>query len=110
MTELIVNGDYVPAEDGSGLVMVEHMSQLIQEVLMHLKIKRTRFYPNKDYGTALSQGMVPTEKYALACARQALCQYDGVYVKNAVQNDNTITYYLMVNDEERQVSVEYENI
>ncbi|MGN0531740.1 MAG: hypothetical protein ACI4IN_02980 [Eubacterium sp.] len=110
MTDLIINGDYVTTGQGSGLQMVEHIPRILQDVTMHLGIKRCKFYPNKDYGTALQGDMRPITRYALACARQALYNFDGVYVKNAVQNEDTITYYLVINNEERQVSVKYEDI
>lgn len=110
MTELIVDGDYLPVSDGGDLQMTEDMEQVIQEVLMHLTIRRGKFYPNKDYGTALESSMLPFDKYALACARQALDEFDGVCVKRAVSDGRTVVYDIMINNEERQVSVNYENL
>ena len=110
MTDLIINGDYATADQDSGLQTVEHIPRILQDVTMHLGIKRGKFYPNKDYGTALQGDMRPLAQYALACARQALYDFDGVYVKNAVQNEDTITYYPVINNEEWQVSVKYEDL
>ncbi len=110
MTEKIVNGDYVKNNEKTGLITVEYIEELLQNILIVLNTRRGKFYPDKDFGSNISKiNSQPYSDYAAAYARQALDSIDGVFVKNCEVNDNIINFNLIINNEERQVSVKIEN-
>lgn len=62
------------------------------------------FYPDKDYGSKIREAV--NEKQLLSYARQAIENISGVYLKNATLSDNIVTLDLLINDEERTVTVQ----
>lgn len=109
MIQKIQNGEYVKAQDG-GLENVDYLDELLQNVFFHLTVQRGDFYPDKNFGSNLRRLAGVNEAMALAYARQAVDHLDGVYIKNCVYEDNGFNFCIMLNDEERQVRVSYENI
>lgn len=110
MTEQIVNGDYVKDSEKTGLITVEYITELLQNILIVLNTKRGNFYPDKDFGSNISKiNSQPVSDYACAYARQALDSINGVFVKNCEMNANILNFNLIINNEERQVSIDFEN-
>ena len=107
MNNKLRDGDYVRTADG--LDVTELSDELLQNAEIILKAKKGRFYPDKNFGRRI--GKAPPEQsaeYALAFAREALNGADGIYVIGAEINDSTIDFTLMINHEERQVSIKRE--
>lgn len=70
---------------------------------------RGGFYPNKEYGSKIKQNIACAQNNELLCyARQAVSGIDGVFVCSAAQNDGTVIFTVMINDEKQEVSVNYE--
>lgn len=111
MTEKIVNGDYVINEETKRPVMIEYIDELLQKIAMHLTARRGSFYPDKNFGSLLRAKQLeqPKNEYALAYARQTLDEFDGVFVKSAFVKDDAVDFVLIINDDERQVSIKLEN-
>ena len=112
MTELIYNGDYSKQKYFvSELTRIEHIKELVQNAKIILTARRGCFYPDKDFGSLIrSTALIePREQYALLFSRQAIDRIDGVYVKSASIDGNNLILNLIINDEERQVSLELEN-
>lgn len=108
MTNIIVNGDYV--KQNNSLRQIEYIDELLQNAKLLLTASRGHFYPNKNFGSAIREiSQEPKAEYALAYARQALDQLDGVCVKSAELNNARWCFTLDINGEERQVTVELEN-
>ena len=103
MTEKITNGDYV--KDGNGLAEIRYIEELLQDVSLSLQALRGSFYPDKNYGSQLRSSADKCEARAVCYARQALSGFDGIYVKSAKITDNGYVFTVMVNDQERQVSI-----
>lgn len=107
MANLIINGDYVKRED---LMQIEGIEELLQNIKIVLRTSKGAFYPDKNFGSRINGiSNVPIDEYAAAFAREALDGIDGVCVKAAHYQDNSLTVNLLINDEERQVSVNYED-
>lgn len=69
-----------------------------------------KFYPNKNFGSKIKSSLLPpVNEYAAAYAREALDRIDGVFVKSAQYKKPILTVNLIINDEERQVSIDLEN-
>lgn len=110
MAQLIKNGDYVKCDDKSDLKRAEYIDEIMQNVAVVLTARRSKFYPNKEFGSYIRECPAqPRADYALNYARQAVDMIDGVYIKSAEINSNKIIFNVIVNDEERQVSVNIEN-
>lgn len=110
MTNKIVNGDYVKCADKTDLQRVEYIDEVLQNIKLLLTASRGSFYPNKNFGSNLKRiNAQPFEEYALAYARQALQCVDGVRVVKARLNNNTLNFDVIINEEERQVTLELEN-
>ena len=104
----LIDGEYV--KDGGALVTVEYIEALLQNVSLILYAERGRFYPDKDFGSRIREiNKEPFEEYAAAYIRQALYDLDGVFVKNVRKNENEITVELIINDENREVVLPFEN-
>lgn len=103
MTEKIINGDYV--KNGSGLEEIEHIAEVLQSAVIALETLRGSFYPDKNYGSRLKKEKLLGKEYALCFARQALCGFDGVYVKSAKIKENGCEFTVAVNGKERQVLI-----
>ena len=106
MSNKIENGDYVKTDNNS-LERVELIDDVAQSAKVLLRAKRGEFYPDKNFGSRLST--VEGENanaYALEYARQALYELDGVFVLKAEAQGDTIDFTLLINNEERQVSID----
>lgn len=86
--------------------MNDYINSILENCVTALVCPRGEFYPNKDFGSQIkrAKGTMDAEKL-LACARQALSEFDGVYVKSAVPNENGADFTVMINEEERQVCI-----
>ncbi len=86
--------------------MIRDVETAVQNSVTAIVCPLGKFYPNKDYGScvinASDAGML------LASARQAVGSIDGVYVKNVTVSNGTAEFTLVINDEERSVSVDLE--
>ena len=74
------------------------------DAMMVLCTRRGRFYPDKNYGSRVMEATQPA--VALAQAREALAQVNGVYLLNVVDADYGYIFTLLVNGRESQVRVE----
>lgn len=84
----------------------ERIEQLLANSMLALKGKRGRFYPDKNFGSKIDVSL--SEMEILAYARQAVSSLEGVCVKSAQKLDNKITFQLVLNEEERQVMIDYD--
>lgn len=86
--------------------MNDYVNLILENCLTALVCPRGAFYPNKDFGSQIksNKAIMDAEKL-LVFARQALSEFDGVYVKRAVMNENSADFTVMINDEEGQVSI-----
>lgn len=106
MTNKTENGGYVP-DGAAGILQVDYIEELLQNAVLAMKCSRGSFYPDKNYGSLLKNSIkAPAEQYVLAFARQAVECLDGVYVKSAQMNNNIAVLTVLLNNEERQVSLE----
>lgn len=65
-----------------------------------------RFYPNKNYGSVIRE--YSDINTLLAAARCAAGKIDGVFIKNACKKNGVAVLSVLVNDEERTVSINLE--
>lgn len=117
MTQLLENGDYVMNSENDNFVMIDYIDELLQTAKINLTVRRGSFYPNKNFGSSihLAVDKSPIEEYISAFARQALDCLDGVLVKSVElvdidgSTDKNAIIHLIINDEERQVSIKLED-
>ena len=64
------------------------------------------FYADKNFGSKIRASQSNAE--ILAYARQSVDELDGVFVKSAVKNKNSVTFVLTVNGEERSVIADFD--
>lgn len=93
--------------DSLNIDTADEIEKLLSDCLCALYCPRKRFYPKKDYGSQIRCYQDLNEKYLLAYARQGLSDFDGVYVKSAKKEQEGITLNLLINDEERTVTMSY---
>lgn len=85
---------------------VQYIDSLVESVKVLLNAQRGEFYPNKNFGSLLKTVYCqPKSEYALAYARQALENIDGVFVKSASCFDDKFIFDLLINNEQRQVEI-----
>ena len=96
MIQAIENGNF--AEDAAWL---------LRAAATALYAQRVKFYPDKDYGSRLLELRPCDSVCAASLARQAVNNIDGVYVKSAIRTENGWEFILAVNNEERQVFIDY---
>ncbi len=89
-----VNDEMLPKET--------EQETLLPSIAMLLKTERGSFYPDKNYGTQAFS----TADYAFAFANQALHGIGGVYIKSVEQKQNVFEFTVIINDSEREVSVD----
>lgn len=86
------------------------MNDTIEETLKNavrcLTVKRGRFYPDKNFGSKIKISQNNAE--ILAYARQSVDGLDGVFVKSAVKNNNSVTFILTVDGKERSVIADFD--
>lgn len=105
----IQNGSYIEAQDGE-FISVDYIDGLLQNAFLRLKAKRGRFYPNKNFGSKIYELGTGSPLLALALARQAVSDLDGVYIKECISDNGEYIFDLFVNNEERQVRISYADI
>lgn len=103
------NGSYVKLQNDE-LEKVDYIDELIQNAILCLTTNRGKFYPNKNFGSRLYEIKKTSSLLALAYARQAVKELDGVFVKNCTCNDDAFVFDIIVNDEKGTVRVAYANI
>lgn len=96
------NGAYTVDENGN-LIGIEYIEQVLQNVSLMLSANRGKFYPDKNFGSSISKNDASLQ--ALAYARQALSELDGVCVKSALMDNDSIIFSLLINEEERSVTI-----
>ncbi|MCD7723318.1 MAG: hypothetical protein LUH82_05150 [Clostridiales bacterium] len=102
---MIKDGDYY-IENGA-VAECDYIDELLQNITTALTAERGAFYPDFGFGSCLNElGAEPQALYAPAYARQALCDFDGVFVKSAEPGNSGILITLIINGEERQVTIE----
>ena len=107
MSDRLIDGDYV--KENGALVQVDYIDEVLQNAKLLLKAIRGRFYPNKNFGSHIRENSDISAAYATAYARQALDSLDGVYVSSARRENSDIIIKLLINGEEREVSIALEN-
>lgn len=84
----------------------EYESLMLKNAARAIKTHRGEFYPKKDYGSNLyAVSKEPWEIYALCAARRALIYEDGIYPVRAEKTDSGYEFTVLLNGNERQVSV-----
>lgn len=86
-----------------------YIDEVLQDIAMLLSTKIGSFYPNKNYGSRLLLSNDINAENALTFGREALNSFDGVFVLNSNISGGNIIFDIYINNEERQVSVKYEN-
>lgn len=84
----------------------DYIAMLLNNSVLALGTRQGSFYPDKNFGSRIS--LSQKEPEILAYARQAVYGIDGVNIKSVSKNDRGITFYLILNNEERQVDVCYD--
>ncbi|MDE5984266.1 MAG: hypothetical protein K2H13_03325 [Eubacterium sp.] len=86
--------------------MNDWINTILEDCVTALVCPRTEFYPDKNFGSHIKRAkkLLDCEKL-LAFARQALSEFDGVYVKSAIMKSDSADFLLLINDYEREVSI-----
>lgn len=71
-----------------------------------LKAKLKQFYPIFGYGTEFYKGK--GNDFFLACGKKAAECINGLFVLDAESVENGVLFNVIINEEERQVFVEFE--
>ncbi len=82
------------------------VDEILKNAVRCLTVKRGKFYADKNFGSKISANQSNAE--ILAYARQSVDGLDGVFVKSAVKNNNSVTFILTVNGEERSVIADFD--
>lgn len=82
------------------------IEEILKNAVRCLMVKRGRFYADKNFGSKIRANQSNAE--ILAYARQSVDKLDGVFVKSAVKNKNSVTFVLTVNGEERSVTADFD--
>lgn len=108
MVAKIENGDYMLRNHA--LNSADYYEALCQSARMIMLIPRGKYYPDKDFGSYLySVSDLSLEDKLLTFARQALLEFDGVFVKSVSVSGSKITYVIDFDFGERTVSIDSEN-
>lgn len=84
----------------------EEIKKMLEYCACTLKCPRGKFYPNKDYGSQLNAVSEQENlNKLLAFARVAAIDIDGLYVKSVSKDNDNLIFDILINDEERQVSI-----
>lgn len=86
----------------------DEITAVLRDCAAALYCPREKFYPKKVFGSYIRAAGEISQPYLLAYARQALADFDGVYVIRAVKDGGTLSFGIAVNDEERTVSIPIE--
>ncbi|MBQ9517426.1 MAG: hypothetical protein IJR60_05060 [Eubacterium sp.] len=110
MAYKLVDGDYVIAPGHTAPTECDYIDELAQNAMVVLGTKRSKFYPNKDFGSYIYiTDMQPLLAYLDAAARQAVDPLDGVYIKSVSRSGQDTVIVLTANDTERTVIIKNEN-
>lgn len=82
------------------------IEEILKNAVRCLTVKRGGFYADKNFGSKIRASQSNAE--ILAYARQSIDKLDGVFVKSAVKNKNSVTFVLTVNGEERSVTADFD--
>ena len=82
------------------------IEEILKNAVRCLTVKRGRVYADKNFGSKIQASQSNAE--ILAFARQSVDKLDGVFVKSAVKNKNSVTFVLTVNGEERSVTADFD--
>ncbi len=82
------------------------VDEILKNAVRCLTVKRGKFYADKNFGSKISASQSNAE--ILAYARHSVDGLDGVFVKSAVKNNNSVTFILTVNGEERSVIADFD--
>lgn len=82
------------------------IDEILKNAVRCLTVRRGRFYADKNFGSKILACQSNAE--ILAYARQSVEKLDGVFVKSAVKNNNSVTFVLTVNGEERSVIADFD--
>lgn len=108
MVSKIENGDYMLRNHA--LNSANYYEALAQSARMLMIIPRGRYYPDKNFGSYLySVSDLSFEDKLLTFARQALLEFDGVFVKSVSVSGSKINYVIVFDFGERTVSIDSEN-
>lgn len=108
-TYKLENGDYVKRDDTEDFQSVAFVDRLEQCMKTALQTQRGRFYPDKNFGSHIRSAVrSENAERVLAYARQTAECFDGVYVKEAVLENKKATVILIINGDERSVSIDFE--
>lgn len=108
MVAKIENGDYMLREHK--LIEANYYDALVQSARMLMLLPREKYYPDKNFGSYLySLKNLSFEDKLLTLARQALLEFDNVFVKSVSVSDNKITYVIVFDFGERTVTIDFEN-
>lgn len=83
------------------------VNSVLYDCVTALLCPRGEFYPDKNYGSHIIRNKNIIDSERLLCyARQAVSGMDGVYIKSAQLNNKNAVFTVMINNENRQVSIE----
>ena len=82
------------------------IEEILKNAVKCLTVKRGRFYADKNFGSKIQASQSNAE--ILAYARHSVDGLDGVFVKSAAKNKNSVTFVLTVNGEERSVIADFD--
>lgn len=82
------------------------INSIMQDCVTAIICPRGKYYPNKNYGSHIFEcnGSTPCQEL-LAYARQAVSDISGVYVKGVSVDKDAAVFTLLINNEQRQVSI-----
>lgn len=85
------------------------LTEALRSCVLAIRCERGRFYPDKDYGSSISQlENYSNRRLVLALARQAVGNIDGVFIKNVSIASDTATFEVYINNEREQVVINLE--
>ena len=108
MSLRLTGGEYALDNVGN-TVSIEYIEELLQCALLASRTGRGRFYPDKNFGSRISDiSKEPFEEYAAAYIRQALDRLDGVFVRKVIKENDELKVQLLINNSEEEVIFEIE--
>ncbi|MCD7797417.1 MAG: hypothetical protein LUG95_07465 [Clostridiales bacterium] len=83
--------------------------KLIADYTAALSCPNGNFYPDKEYGSFINEEYEDESEYLLTFARHALNGFDGVFVRSLEIDGDSLIFNLLINNDERQVTLSREN-
>lgn len=82
------------------------IENILKNCVVAMKCPRGRYYPDKNFGSHILECSTNAESQELlAYARQAVIDFDGVYVKNVQMDGSGALFTLLINELQRQVKI-----